>query len=377
MSFRPFTVAAGAPVVAVADPAANVGAILELLEPLESADAVVLPELALTGYTCEDLFTQSALLDAAVEGLLRLAAEAPHAHQLVAVGLPLGVGNRLYNCAAVVAGGRVIGVVPKQHLPGYREFYEPRRFTPADGTEPRSVRLGGADVPFGIDLLFAAEADGEPLPGTVVGVEICEDLWVPTPPSAFQALAGATVLLNLSGSNETVGKGAYRRQLVAGQSGRCVAAYAYAGAGPTESTTDLVLGGECLIADNGGLLASADSYTLGEQEHRTGWRGAVSVSAEIDVDRLMHDRRVMTSFQVDRRVGTFEYRRVPFAVKADRKATATVNGTPFVPRSGPELKERCREIFSIQCCGLAKRLSSAVGATRRCRSASPAGWTAR
>ena len=278
------------------------------------------------------------------------------------MGLPLGVGNRLYNCAAVIAGGRVVGVVPKQHLPGYREFYEPRRFTPADGTEPQTTHLGGEDVPFGVDLLFRAEAGGDPLPGAVVGVEICEDLWVPTPPSAFQALAGATVLLNLSGSNETVGKGAYRRQLVAGQSGRCVAAYAYAGAGPTESTTDLVLGGECLVADNGGLLARADSYTLGEQPSspnggRTGWRGAVSVEAEIDLGRLVHDRRVMTSFQVDRRVGTFAYRHVPFAVTADRAATATVNGTPFVPRSGPELAERCREIFSIQCCGLAKRLS--------------------
>ena len=353
----PFRVAAAAPVVRVADPAANVDAILDVLAPLGDAHAVVLPELALTGYTCEDLFTQRALLDAAVGQLLRLAEEAPHPKQLVAVGLPLGVGNRLYNCAAVLANGRAIGVVPKQHLPGYREFYEPRRFTPADGREPATVRLGDADVPFGIDLLFHARTADGPVPGAVVGVEICEDLWVPTPPSAFQALAGATVLLNLSGSNETVGKGEYRRQLVAGQSGRCVAAYAYAGAGPTESTTDLVLGGECLVADNGGLIARADSYTLGEQEHRTGWRGSVSVSAEIDLDRLLHDRRVMTSFQADRRVGTFAYRPVPFEAEPAKQGAAVVNGTPFVPRSGPELKDRCREIFSIQCCGLAKRLS--------------------
>ena len=357
MSFRPFTVAAAAPEVSVADPAANVDAILRVLDPLGDADAVVLPELAVTGYTCEDLFTQAALLDAAVEQVLRLAEEAPHASQLVAVGLPLAVGNHLYNAAALINGGRVIGVVPKQHLPGYREFYEPRRFTPADGSEPPATRLGDEDVPFGIDLLFRAEADGAPVPHAVVGVEICEDLWVPAPPSAFQALAGATVLLNLSGSNETVGKGEYRRQLVAGQSGRCVAAYAYAGAGPTESTTDLVLGGECLIASNAGLVARGDSYTLGEQDGRTGWRGAVTVSAEIDVAKLAHDRRVMTSFHAERRVGTFSYRTVGFAVEPARAARRPVNGTPFVPRSGPELADRCREIFSIQCCGLAKRLS--------------------
>ena len=248
-------------------------------------------------------------------------------------------------------------MVPKQHLPGYREFYEPRRFTGATGAEVKTVRLGGEEVPFGIDLLFQCIADGEPLPGAVVGVEICEDLWVPCPPSAFQALAGATVLLNLSGSNETVGKGEYRRQLVTGQSARCVAAYAYAGAGPTESTTDLVLGGECLIASNGGLLERADSYTLGEEPNRTGWRGAVSVTAEVDLEKLLHDRRVMTSFQADRRVGTFDYRTIEVPVAPAKKATAAVNGTPFVPRSGPELEKRCEEIFSIQCCGLAKRLS--------------------
>ena len=352
-----FRLAAAAPVVHVADPAANAREILKVLEPLGEANAVVLPELALTGYTCEDLFTQRPLLDAAVEALFTVAADTLTPDQLVAVGLPLAVGNHLYNCAAVLGGGHVLGVVPKQHLPGYREFYEPRRFTGATGAEVKTVRLGGAEVPFGIDLLFQCVAGGEPLPGAVVGVEICEDLWVPCPPSAFQALAGATVLLNLSGSNETVGKGEYRRQLVTGQSARCVAAYAYAGAGPTESTTDLVLGGECLIASNGGLLERADSYTLGGQGDRTGWRGAVGVSAEVDVEKLLHDRRVMTSFQADRRIGTFDYRTIPVPVAPAKKATAAVNGTPFVPRSGPELEKRCEEIFSIQCCGLAKRLS--------------------
>ncbi|NNJ24922.1 NAD(+) synthase [Alienimonas chondri] len=356
-SFGVLRLAAAAPVVHVADPVANAAEILKTLEPLGEAHVVVLPELALTGYTCEDLFTQRPLLDAAIEGLLRVAAETLTPDQLVAVGLPLAVGNSLYNCAAVLGGGRVLGVVPKQHLPGYREFYEPRRFTGADGSEPPTVRLGGEDVPFGIDLLFQCVRDGEPVPGAVIGVEICEDLWVPCPPSAFQALAGATVLLNLSGSNETVGKGEYRRQLVTGQSARCVAAYVYAGAGPTESTTDLVLGGECLIASNGGLLARGDSYMLGDHENRTGWRGAVGVSAEVDLPKLLHDRRVMTSFQADRRVGSFENRTVEAPISPAAAPKEVVNGTPFVPRSGPELAARCREIFSIQCCGLAKRLS--------------------
>ena len=367
MSAAPFphgllTVAAAAPPVTVADPAANVAATLEVLNGLPDAAVVVLPELGLTGYTCEDLFTQTRLLDAATRALLQLAANARRPGQLVAVGLPLGVGNRLYNCAAVIAGGKVRGVVPKQHLPGYREFYETRRFAAADGSEPPTVRLGGEDVPFGVDLLFQLEADGEPVPGAVVGVEICEDLWVPAPPSAFQALAGATILLNLSGSNETVGKAAYRTQLVTGQSGRCVAAYAYAGAGPTESTTDLVLGGHCLIAENAGLRAEADAYTLGDEyqargeARRTGWRGAVSVAAEVDLGRLIHDRRVMTSFQPDRRVGVPAYRSVPVPVAARQPGDSPLPGTPFVPSAGPELERRCREIFSIQCCGLAKRL---------------------
>ncbi len=350
-----FRLAAAAPVVHVADPAANARETLKTLEGFAEANAVVLPELGLTGYTCEDLFTQRVLLDAAVEALLQVAEETLNADQLIAVGLPLAVGNNLYNCAAVIGGGRVRGVVPKQHLPGYREFYEPRRFTGADGSEPATVRLGGEEVPFGIDLLFQCTNDGEPIPGAIVGVEICEDLWAPCPPSAFQALAGATVLLNPSGSNETVGKGAYRRALVTGQSARCVAAYAYAGAGPTESTTDLVLGGECLIAANGNLLIRDDAYRLGGDP--AAWRGAVTVTAEVDLDKLLHDRRVMTSFQPDRRVGTFRYRTVPVPIAPVKKATAPVNGAPFVPRSGPELADRCREILSIQCCGLAKRLS--------------------
>ena len=162
------------------------------------------------------------------------------------------VGNSLFNCAVVLGDGKVLGIVPKQYLPNYKEFYESRWFRPADGSEPAEIELPAARVPFGIDLLF--ECDGAADAPVVVGVEICEDLWVPIPPSSVQAVAGATILLNLSASNETIGKSQYRTDLVVGQSGRCIAAYAYAGAGPSESTTDLVFGGHCLIAENGRLL---------------------------------------------------------------------------------------------------------------------------
>ena len=354
---------AAAPVVHVADPRRNADEILRVLDDLTDSHAVVLPELAITGYTCEDLFGQQTLLDAAVAALLRLAGETAGREQLVAVGLPLVVGNALYNCAAVLGDGRVRGVVPKRYLPTYREFYEGRRFTAADGGEPDAVTLGGEAVPFGIDLLFAATLDGVPCEDAIFGVEICEDLWMPAPPSTAQTLAGATVLLNLSGSNETVGKRTYRRDLVTGQSARCIAAYAYAGAGPTESTTDLVLGGCCLIAENGGLLEEADAFTLretaGDEQRSREWRGAVSVTRDVDLSKLRHDRRVMTSFHANAHTVPFDYRKIPVPLSAKPLADLkrTVPGTPFVPRSGRELEDRCREIFSIQCCGLAKRLS--------------------
>src|SRR4051794_16979763 len=232
----------------VADPEANADAILEVLEQVPDSDLVLFPELGMTGYTCADLFGQAALLADAERAARRILAATSGREQLVVVGLPLCVGNSLYNCAVAMSGGSVLGIVPKQFIPNYKEFYEARWFRSADGHEPRVVEFAGASVPFGIDLLFQAEG------GVVVGIEICEDLWMPIPPSSVQAIGGANILLNLSASNETIGKSRYRTDLVLGQSGRCIAAYAYASAGPTESTTDLVFSGHCLIAENGLLL---------------------------------------------------------------------------------------------------------------------------
>ena len=204
--------------------------------------------------------------------------------------------------------GSFRGLVPKQFLPNYKEFYEQRWFSPATGREPKTVDLGGQTVPFGIDLLFEAGAGS----GVVVGVEICEDLWMPIPPSSLQALAGATILLNPSASNETVGKSRYRTDLVVGQSGRCVAAYAYAGAGPSESTTDVVFAGHCLIAENGRLLA--ESRRVGDGKPLV--RGSYWVTTDVDVEKLATDRRTTTSFDDGARPMP-EFRRDPVRPRAD------------------------------------------------------------
>jgi NAD+ synthase (glutamine-hydrolysing) len=247
-------VGAATPVLRVADCDFNGARILDLLRDAERQHVAVVcfPELCLTGYTCADLFQQTTLQREAVAALDALVRAAADVFPGVAVvGLPLVVDDQLFNCAAVFQGGRVLGVVPKSFIPNYKEFYEGRWFTPAATARSREVVLNGQTVPFGTGQLFAA---GD-VDGLVLGVEICEDLWVPVPPSSFQALAGATVLLNPSASNEVIGKAAYRRQLVLNQSGRCLAAYVYAACGVWESTTDVVFGGHCLIAENGNLLA--------------------------------------------------------------------------------------------------------------------------
>lgn len=333
---------------AVADPEANAGETIRVLGEAPHSDVVVFPELGMTGYTCGDLFGQTALLEAGLRAALRVAEATRGRPQLVVVGLPVPVGNSLFNCAAAVADGEILGVVPKQFIPNSKEFYEGRWFSSGTGKEPKTVDLGGRAAPFGIDLLF--EAGG----GLVVGVEVCEDLWMPIPPSSVQAVAGANVLLNLSASNEVVGKCRYRTDLVVGQSGRCIAAYAYAGAGPSESTTDLVFGGHCLIAENGRLLAG--SRRVGDGGADPAPLGSHTITRDVDVGRLMSDRRATSSFD-DCRKYLGEFRRVPFRLADDMPGLERqVAGAPFVPAEGAELHDRCAEIFGIQCAGLAKRI---------------------
>ncbi|MFO0845199.1 MAG: nitrilase-related carbon-nitrogen hydrolase [Gemmataceae bacterium] len=244
-------VAAACPELRVADCAFNAAGVINQLRQAqaESVGVLVFPELGLTGYTCADLFHHGSLLRGARDALHDVTAATGKDFAGVAVvGLPLALDDQVFNCACVLHRGRVLGVVPKSFLPNYKEFYEGRWFAPAATARSRSVMLAGREVPFGADLLFSAEG----IDGLTLGVEICEDLWVPTPPSSGLALGGATLLLNPSASNEVIGKAAYRRQLVAGQSARCIAAYVYSACGVWESTTDVVFGGgHCTVAENG------------------------------------------------------------------------------------------------------------------------------
>ncbi len=330
-------VAAGTPSLRVADCVYNGEKTVELMEEADrdGVRLLVLPELGLTAYTCGDLFLQPTLLQGAERALARLL-EATRGRELVTVvGLPVRRQGGLYNCAAVCQDGRLLGVVPKTHLPNYSEFYEKRHFRPAPA-ENGAVTLCGQTVPFGARLLFACAE----LPEFVLGVEICEDLWVPMPPSNDLAAAGATVLCNLSASNEVVGKVGYRRSLVADQSARLLAAYIYACAGDGESTSDLVFSGHDLIAENGTVLA--------EQRFRQGL-----CRTEIDVTRLDQERRRMHSYET-RPAG---YETVTFHwTLAETELTRPVSPMPFVPADRERRREICEEVLNIAAWGLKKRL---------------------
>ena len=342
-------VGVGVPELRLADPASNAAATLKLLAEAagQGVRLTAFPELGLTGYTCGDLFLDRTLQRAALDALVWLAAKSATVYEgLYFVGLPLALDGRLFNCAAAISGGRVVGVVPKSYLPNYKEFYEARHFAVASETVRNTITIDGHEVPFGADLLFQASA----WPECVVGVEVCEDLWVPTPPSGFLSLAGAVVIFNLSGSNEAVGKAGYRRQLVRGQSARCLCAYAYAGSGTGESTTDLVFGGHCLIAEDGVVLAESARFL----------RAAHLTIADVDIGRLQRERQVTTSFGAAR--GVPSYRRVAFdlgEVAAPAELKRPSDPHPFVPSDPATLAERCDEIFNIQTAALARRLDHA------------------
>ncbi|MFK8111962.1 MAG: NAD(+) synthase [Rubripirellula sp.] len=353
-----FRITAAAPAISIANPAENAGASIQVIESSD-ADLIVLPELGLTGYTCGDLFGSDELLTGALKALTTIAEHSLDHESIVIVGLPLSVRGSLMNVAAVVSGGTVRGIVPKTFLPTYREYYEGRHFRAASSGDPATVLINDQQVPFGTDLLFRW---GE----ATIGVEICEDLWTPVQPSSQAALAGANVLCNLSASNETIGKAAWRRDLVRSQSGRCIAAYAYASAGPGESSSDLVFGGHCLIAENGGILD--ESRRIGDGLEPA-YFDESSVTSDVDLQRLQHDRRVIGSFDDGRLTAHGEYRLIDSSPIVDENGDASndrvarenlrryVDAHPFVPNESKELAERCSEIFAIQTAGLVKRLS--------------------
>ncbi len=345
---------AAAPEIRVADPAFNARASIEMVQRFDDSDLIVLPELGMTGYTCGDLFAVERLLDAATDALLSLAAATGDQPSLVIAGLPMTVGTSVMNVAAVLGGGRIHGVVPKTFLPTYREFYEGRHFRAASDSDPTSVEIDGVTVPFGTDLLFR---DGD----AVIAVEICEDLWVPVPPSSHAVIAGANVVVNLSASNETVGKAQWRRDLVVSQSGRLVCGYVYASAGGGESTSDLVFGGHCLIAENGGLLGQ--SRRIGDGEIPV-LPDTTSLTRDIDLQKLAHDRRVIGSFDDFRdslprpyRTIDVEARSKTASVESRSHLQRRIDPHPFVPDNPEERETRCAEILAIQTGGLVKRLS--------------------
>ena len=340
-------VAAAVPQVRPCDVGGNTASVKRILEASvrEGVDVVVFPELCITGYTCADLFYTPSLLDDSERALASLVeASAKPGTPVFAVGLPVRIGGRIFNCAAVVSGGRLRGLVPKTYLPSTHEFYEARWFASAlEATDPEAT-LAGSTVPFGNDLVFDA---GD---GAVIGVEICEDMWTANPPSTRLTLRGANVVLNLSASNELVGKTEYRKSLVAGQSARCIAAYVYAGAGVGESTTDLVFGGHTLIAENGALLAEGERF--GREERFT--------MADVDVGFLDFERSANYAFRnAATTVGTV--RRIDLEASA-RPGRAdlrrSVDAHPFVPDAAADRNARCREILAIQSTGLATRLSA-------------------
>jgi len=307
----------------------------------QGAQLLLLPELALTGYSCGDLFYQPLLIEAAAREVWRLAGLTAELGLATVVGLPVAQQGRQYNAAALLAGGAVCGVVPKTALPGSQEFYEERWFSSARELRESELLLGDVPVPFGADLLFAAEDQ----PACLVGIEICEDLWSVRPPSFSQAAAGATLLLNLSASPETLGKEAYRRELVRSQSARCLAAYAYASAGPGESSTDLVYSGHSLIAENGLVLEETERFEFASQ----------LALADLDLERLLTERQRNTSF-ADAPAGTYRTLCFPLAETSAGTFLRPISQTPFVPTAEGERAERCREIFAIQTTALAKRL---------------------
>ena len=330
--------AAFSPALRVADCTYNAQQILADVQAAAARGVklAVFPEFCLTGYTCGDLFLQHTLQTGALDALQTVLDGTRTLDTVVLVGLPLLVHGKLYNCAAVLCRGQLLGLVPKTYLPNYGEFYEKRQFTPGN-TEVETITVCGQQVPFGTSLLFRCRS----MPSFVLGVELCEDLWSALPPSTFHALAGATVIANLSASDETVGKAEYRRALVSNQSARLLCGYLYASAGHGESTQDMVFAGHDLIAENGTLLAETAPFEGG------------TAMTELDLDRMVQERQRNTTFMPE----TVGYTRVEFELPPVELAlTRQVSPTPFVPQDTAARAERCELILRIQAEGLAKRI---------------------
>ena len=338
--------AAAIPLLQVGDVEYNVGEIIRLAREAADKDAeiVVFPELCLTGYTAADLFHQNLLIEKAKEGLQSIRLASKKIKSILIVGLPLALDDRLFNVAAIVSQGKVCGFIPKSYIPGYKEFYEERWFAAGRDLISREITISGERIPIGTDLLFKIKER----PEAIIGVEICEDLWVPIPPSSHQVIRGANIIANLSASNDLVGKADYRRSLVVQQSARGICGYIYVSAGPRESTTDVVFGGHAMIAENGSLLIESERFVR---------EGTLSIS-EIDLEHIATDRQKTTSF--GKSVHELSKNNIRLIEVSASQGTVKnffrdVDAYPFVPKNTAERDRRSEEIFSIQSAGLAKR----------------------
>lgn len=332
----------------VADVEFNVAAIIKTVKQAsrEGIQLLAFPEMAITGYTIGDLVYQQALLNDAVKGLNNILKQSSKTDQLIIIGMPLEIGQRIFNCAVAISSGRILGVIPKTLLPNHKEYYENRWFTSSRDATTDNIEILGQSVYFGTDILFKVNG----LSSAIVGIEICEDLWVPLAPHEYQALAGATVLVNISASNEILGKAEWRRNMVISESGRCLSAYAYVSAGSDESSNDLVYGGHAIIAENGSMSAESKPFAVDSR----------LLISDIDLQRLMHDRYQQTSFHdSSRQLETF--RIVDCQVKdiPASKLFYKINPHPFVPDEPERRADTCHDIFSMQVAALVKKLSGA------------------
>jgi NAD+ synthase (glutamine-hydrolysing) len=341
-------IGAALPLLRVADVDFNVGAIINAVRKARNQHVQVLtfPEMSVTGYTIGDLVQHQALLLKAQKGLDEVLKESAVASMVVIVGMPLVVDQKLFNCAVVLNSGHILGVIPKTLLPTYREFYEDRWFSSSTDARSHTIELANQEVPFGTDILFRLRG----IASAIIGVEICEDLWVPLSPHEHQALAGATVLINLSTSNEILGKADWRRIMVSSESGRCIAAYCYVSSGIGESSNDVVYSGHAIIAENGTILRESERLSPDPQ----------LIVSDIDLERLAHDRRVLTSFRdMATQVKTYRLVETEVSDPYPERLERMLDPHPFVPEDPARRAERCREIFSMQVAALAQKLMGA------------------
>lgn len=341
--------AAAVPVLKVADCVYNTEEIIKLIDEALKKEVKILafPELSITSYTCGDLFAQSTLIEYAEKSLEKIAEFSKDKDMFITVGLPVCCDNQTFNCIAGISKGKILGLIPKTNLPNYSEFYEERWFSSADDLISDEITICGQTVPIGSDILFTVEN----IKNLTIGIEVCEDLWSPIPPSSYQSIFGATVIINGSASNELATKHEYRRNLVAQQSSRCICGYIYSSAGTGESTQDTVFSGHSMICENGNMLSESKRFLR---------EGSLTI-ADIDLELLANDRKKNTSFmtQLRKNEGPLFFRNIKFTMEENSidGFYRTVKPAPFVPDNNAMLNERCEDIFNIQVTGLAKRIT--------------------